>query len=241
MNSSSPNRMVSGHDLDVERLDLARPPDRSSCRSLGRRRACGRAPRCWSPPGARPMGSDPGNLTPPGRPRQSGRRRGRLTLARGLPYSLPLMKGHAVQRSPPRSPPPPDSVSIVDQAPATAPGSATGRRPARPIRADRGRDRAAVAAAVAITLVALAPVIAVLIQRWGRVYVPVGRPGHLGPPGPGRLDLLLGHPAHRALQPVRLEPPRAHHVLPAGPVLGAGPPAGLGLPGRQRPAAGRWP
>ncbi len=70
--------------------------------------------------------------------------------------------------------PPADSVSIVDQAPATEPES-TERRPRRP-RGDQWPAWLPVAAALAITLVALAPIIAVLIQRWGRAYVPVGDP-----------------------------------------------------------------
>ncbi len=62
-------------------------------------------------------------------------------------------------------------MSLIDQAPTPAPP--TGRSgPAH--RARRPRVRPEPAAAVALALVALLPIITVLIQRWGRVYVPVG-------------------------------------------------------------------
>ncbi len=61
-------------------------------------------------------------------------------------------------------------MSIVDTAPVVAPESGGRRPPAR--RAER--NWGTVGVAVAITLVALLPIITVLIQRWGRVYVPVG-------------------------------------------------------------------
>ena len=65
-------------------------------------------------------------------------------------------------------------MSIVEQAPATVPESPE-RRPRHP-GAGRWPAWLPVAAAVAIALVALAPIIAVLIQRWGRPYVPVADP-----------------------------------------------------------------
>jgi hypothetical protein len=62
---------------------------------------------------------------------------------------------------------------IDDAAPTTSPdavGPAGGGRSRTVVRHQRWQ----VGAAVALTLVALLPVIAVLVQRWGRVYVPVG-------------------------------------------------------------------
>ena len=82
-------------------------------------------------------------------------------------------------------------MSIIDQAPTIEPDTGSGS-PGDPGVGEAGEDGEAgggggtagrtegrstwrrVAAAVALTLVALAPIIAVLIQRWGRVYVPVG-------------------------------------------------------------------
>jgi len=62
-------------------------------------------------------------------------------------------------------------MSLIDQVPTpTLPAGRSG--PAH--RKRHRRARPGTAAAVAITLVALLPIIAVLIQRWGRVYVPVG-------------------------------------------------------------------
>ena len=61
-------------------------------------------------------------------------------------------------------------MSVVDTAPAVTPEAGRRRPPAH--RAEP--NWRAVGVAVAITLVALLPVITVLIQRWGRVYVPVG-------------------------------------------------------------------
>ncbi len=61
-------------------------------------------------------------------------------------------------------------MTLVDQA---VPVPIEPTEPAPPA-APAGRPWARWAVAVAVTLVALAPIIAVLVQRWGRVYVPTG-------------------------------------------------------------------
>ncbi len=78
-----------------------------------------------------------------------------------------------VDRAPTRKPPSGSgSPGGPDEGEAAEAGEAGGGGTAGPT--ERRRTRGQVVAAVALTLVALAPIIAVLIQRWGRVYVPVG-------------------------------------------------------------------